>query len=77
MWPWYTPMVIACVVVALVYFAKNGDKDPNNRPNYTVVFVASLALAYGLAYVFSSSSVQGGGAIDIVMREIDVGEPDF
>lgn len=81
MHPFAIALGCACAIVVLLYLAKGNESDPNKRPNYAVVFMASAALAFGVVWLFAPDAQTGGGGLSgntaVVMKEIDIGEPDF
>ena len=69
-----TPFVVACCLVIVAYLVKGRNEDVSKRPSYFVVFSVGLVLAYGVLYFFGNSTEE---TINNVMKEIDVGDPDF
>lgn len=67
------PIILAFVSVFVVYVSKKGETDETKIPNYPVVFIVTLLISGGLMFLTSSKD----GAIDLVMKEIDVGECPF
>ncbi len=73
---------VACVAVVVLYLAKGNEADPDKRPNYALVFFACAALAFGVVWMFTPDGQSGGGGglsgnTAVVMKEIEIGEPDF
>jgi hypothetical protein len=70
----FTPLVVACCFVIVAYLVKGRDEDVSKRPSYFVVFSIGLVLACGVQFFFGNSADE---TINNVMKEIDVGAPDF
>lgn len=68
-------LLIATAVVLIVYLMKKDEPDPTKRPNYLVLF----AVAFGITYAAVALTGGSGGEdnINVVMKEIVGGEPDF
>ncbi len=87
------PTIIAMVVCFLTYLFNGGSAsadDKNSAPsqtNYLVTFLVTFCVVAIITYVFSGDDVGGsghvkggaggGGSLRAVMREINIGDPDF
>jgi len=52
---------------------KKNEEDAAKKPNYPVLFLTCLALSGGIVYFMQTPE----NGIDIVMKEMDVGEVPF
>jgi hypothetical protein len=83
------PTIIATLVCFLTFlFSGNSDDDttaaPTSEPNYLVTFLVTFCVVAGISYVFSGDDgghmkggAGGAGSLKAVMREINIGDPDF
>jgi hypothetical protein len=87
------PTIIAMVVCILTYlFSGSTDDDAtttanktsNSQPNYLVTFLVTFCVVAIISYVFSGDDgghmkggAGGAGSLKAVMREINIGDPDF
>jgi len=76
------PTIIAIVVCILTFLFKEDDDGSNREPNYLVTFLVTFCVVAVIAYVFAgdeghAKSGGGLGSLKAVMREINVGDPDF
>lgn len=80
------PTIIAMVVCFLTYIFNGAadDKSSTNQSNYLVTFLVTFCAVAIIAYVFSGDGghlkgggAGGGGSLKAVMREINIGDPDF
>ena len=71
------PAIVAIVVCAISYLMR--DKREENKQNYFVTFILTFCAVAIVAYVFSSDGMgqAKGGSLKTVMREINIGDPDF
>lgn len=67
------PALISSAVVLVVYMMKKNEEDESKKPNYSVLFLTCLALSGGVVYFLQSPE----DTINLVMKEIDVGEVPF
>jgi hypothetical protein len=67
------PFLISIAFIVIVYMMKKDEPDHNKRPNYPILFVICLGVSSSFAYFMSSSN----SSIDVVMKEIHTGEPNF
>lgn len=82
-------LVIPAIIATLVCFLSflfSGEEDANGNttePNYLITFLVTFCVVAAIAYVFSgddaaTGSMKGGvGSLKAVMREINMGDPDF
>lgn len=81
------PTVIATLVCLLSYLFSGSDDEGSQQntsePNYLVTFLVTFCVVAIIAYVFSgddAGQLKGGGtagSLKAVMREINIGDPDF
>lgn len=71
------PTIVAVVVCVISYFMS--DDTEENSPNYYVTFIVTFCVVAMVAYVFSGDGIgqAKGGSLKAVMREINMGDPDF
>lgn len=67
------PVLVSAAVVLVVYMMKKNEEDAAKKPNYPVLFLTCLALSGGIVYFMQTPE----NGIDIVMKEMDVGEVPF
>jgi hypothetical protein len=67
------PILISTAVLVVIYLMKKDEPDPSKRPNYPILFVILLVLSGGIVYVFGNQD----DTINIVMKEIHTGDPNF
>jgi hypothetical protein len=67
------PLLISIAVVFVIYLIKKDEADVNKRPNYPILFVICLLLSGGIVYIFGTQD----DTINIVMKEIHTGDPNF
>ena len=68
------PVLVACCFVLAAYLFKGRDENPENRPNYIVVFSTGFVLAFAASYFFGPAPEE---TINNLMKEIDMGDPGF
>ena len=68
-----TPVLVSAAVVLATYLMKKDELDSTKKPNYFVLFIVCLCISGGVVYISSS----GEDSINLVMKEIDIGECPF
>ena len=67
------PIVMSIAIVLLAYYMKKDEQDQNKKPNYAMLFAMSLVVSGSVVYFLGSSE----DSINVVMKEIHGGEPNF
>lgn len=78
------PLCVASVICLIVYLSSSSGKaDGGERPNYAMTFLISFIVVAMIAFVFSNDNGTGsisgkaGGSLNALLKEIDLGDPDF
>jgi len=68
-----TPILVSAAVVLATYLMKKDELDSTKKPNYVILFLVCLGISGGIVYISSSND----DSINLVMKEIDIGECPF
>ncbi len=69
----FVPFLVAFAITMIVFILRKDEPDMNKRPNYIVLFM--ICFVVGVIVMFFLGNEEE--SLNIVMKEIDVGDPDF
>ena len=69
----FVPFLIAVAIATIVFILRKDEPDINKRPNYIALFI--ICFIVGVAVMFFLGNEDE--SLNVVMKEIDIGDPDF